>query len=97
MDSLVSPGCILAGGQVIQSVLAPKVRINEKARVEQSILHDDVIVGAGSYLYRTIVDKGVTIPPGTEIGLDHEQDRKRFTISEGGVVVIRRKQKLEDC
>jgi glucose-1-phosphate adenylyltransferase len=95
MDSLVSPGCILAGGQVIQSVLAPKVRINEKARVEQSILHNDVVVGAGCFLYRTIVDKGVTIPPGMEIGIDHEQDRKQFTVSESGVVVVRRKQKLE--
>ncbi len=95
MDSLVSPGCILAGGQAIRSVLAPHVRINEKARVEKSILHDGVEVGAGSRLYRTIVDKGVKIPPGMEIGFDHDKDRERFTVSEGGVVVIRRKQKLE--
>jgi glucose-1-phosphate adenylyltransferase len=35
-----------------------------------------------------IVDKGVVIPDGVEIGVDPEADRKRFTISEGGIVVI---------
>ncbi len=95
MDSLVSSGCILAGGQANRSLLAPHVRLDEESLVDQSILHEGVKVGAGSRLFRTIVDKGVEIPSGMEIGFDHEKDRKRFTVSDGGVVVIRRKQKLE--
>ena len=36
-----------------------------------------------------IIDKGVRIPPGTEVGYDAEHDRARgFTVSEGGIVVI---------
>ncbi|MES9898495.1 MAG: glucose-1-phosphate adenylyltransferase [Sedimenticola sp.] len=88
MDSLVSSGDIIAGGQVIRSVLSPNVRVNEEARVVESILFEGVEVGAGAQLYRTIVDKGVKIPPGTIIGSHHATDEKLFTISSGGIVVI---------
>ena len=67
----------------------------EEARVEESILFEGVNVGAGSRLFRTIVDKEVTIPPGTLVGVDHEQDKQRFTVSTGGVVVIPRRMKLK--
>ncbi len=95
MDSLISPGDILAGGQVIRSVLAPNVRVDEEARVEECVLHDGVHVGAHCRLFRTIIDKGVYVPPGTQIGFDRIKDKQRFTVSDGGVVVIRRKTKLE--
>jgi glucose-1-phosphate adenylyltransferase len=48
-----------------------------------------VEVGRHSHLRRVIVDKDVTIPPGTTIGLNPEQDLDRgFTITENGVVVV---------
>jgi len=79
---------------VIRSILSPYVRVDEEARVEESVLFNGVKVGAGSRLYRTIVDKDVTLPPGTVVGLDHEKDAKRFTVSPGGVVVIPRRMKI---
>ena len=94
LDSLISGGVILAGGQVIRSILSPYVRVDEEARVDESVLFNGVKVGAGSRLYRTIVDKDVTLPPGTVVGLDHEKDAKRFTVSPGGVVVISRRAKI---
>jgi len=94
LDSLISGGVILAGGQVIRSILSPHVRVDEEARVEESVLFNGVKVGAGSRLYRTIVDKDVTLPPGTVLGLDHKKDAKRFTVSPGGVVVIPRRMKI---
>ncbi|MCP4992921.1 MAG: glucose-1-phosphate adenylyltransferase [Gammaproteobacteria bacterium] len=94
LDSLISSGVILAGGQVIRSVLSPYVRVDEEARVEECILFNGVKVGAGSRLYRTIVDKDVTLPPGTVVGFDHKKDAKRFTVSPGGVVVISRRKKI---
>lgn len=95
MDSLICHGDIIAGGQVINSVLSPRVRIDERSRVKECILFEGVKVGAGSQLYRTIVDKGVKIPPGTRIGFDHAKDRERFTVSEGGIVVIPRRMKMK--
>ena len=91
MDSLVCNGDILAGGQVIRSILSPRVRVEEEARVEESILFEGVTVGAGCRLRRVIVDKEVAIPAGTRIGLDRKADRRRFTVSDGGITVVSRR------
>ena len=37
---------------------------------------------------RAIIDKDVKIPPGTEIGYDLDEDRKRFHVTPSGIVVI---------
>ena len=71
------------------------MRINSFAHVEQTILMDGVDVGRHARIRRAIVDKGVHIPPGTEIGLDHDEDRRRgFTVSEEGVVVVEKEADL---
>lgn len=88
MDSIVSAGCIVSGGRVSRSVLSPRVCIHSWAQIEDSVLMDDVNVGRHCRIRRTIVDKGVSIPPRTEIGYDLEQDRKHFTVTETGIVVI---------
>ena len=88
-DSIVCPGCIISGGQVVRSILSPNVRINSFARVEDSILFSGVDVGRGSRIRRAIIDKDVKIPRETVIGYDLEHDRRRsFTITEQGIVVI---------
>jgi glucose-1-phosphate adenylyltransferase len=48
----------------------------------------NVEVGEGCKIHRAIIDEGVVIPPGVEIGLIPEEDAKRFTISKGGVIVV---------
>lgn len=94
LDSLVSPGCIVSGGRVERSVLSPCVRINSFALVTDSILFEDVNVGRHSKLHRTIVDKGVIIPEGMQIGYFPEEDRKKFTVTESGIVVISKRMVL---
>ena len=87
-DSLVAPGCIISGATVSHSVLSPGVRIAEEAQVTESILMDDVQVGEAARLHRTIVDEGVIIPTGYEIGLDRERDKKKFVVTENGITVV---------
>ncbi len=88
-DSIVCSGCVISGGQVNRSILAPHVRVNSYSQVEDSILFNHVKVGRRSRIRKAIIDKGVEIPPNMEIGYDLEMDRKRgFTVSENGVVVI---------
>jgi glucose-1-phosphate adenylyltransferase len=88
-ESLVSPGCIVSGGQVRRSVLSPGVHIHTAADVEDSVVLNGVHVRHGAVLRKVIIDKGVEIPPGVSIGVDHEHDRARgFHVSEGGVVVL---------
>jgi glucose-1-phosphate adenylyltransferase len=89
LDSIVCLGSILSGGQAERSILGLNTRINSYARVEDSILFDHVDVGRHAKIRRAIVDKGVRIPPGMEIGYDHELDRNRgFTVTEKNVTVI---------
>ena len=75
LDSIVCQGTIISGGQVERSVLGPNVRINSYSHVEDSVLFDGVNVGRHAKIRRAIIDKDVDIPPGIEIGFDHELDR----------------------
>jgi glucose-1-phosphate adenylyltransferase len=88
-DSIVSPGCIISGGQVESSVLAPDVRLQERSVINRSVLMSGVRIGAGAVIDNAILDKNVVIPPGAQVGIDHDADRARgFTVSEGGITVV---------
>ncbi len=93
-DSLVSEGCIISGGRVHRSVLSAKVRVNSFSDVTDSILFENVEIGRHSRIQRAIIDKNVTIPPGMTIGYDLEQDRRRFQVTPGGIVVIPKGMKI---
>jgi glucose-1-phosphate adenylyltransferase len=93
-DSLVSDGCIISGGRIDRSVLSPGVRINSFSLVEESVLFENVAVGRYAKIKRAIIDKDVEIPPDTVIGYDPKKDRRRYFVSEGGIVVIPKGMKL---
>jgi glucose-1-phosphate adenylyltransferase len=88
LDSMVCAGVVVSGGQVRRSVLSPSVLVHSYARVEESVLMPGVEVGRDAIVRRAIVDKHVRIAPGAQIGVDAEADRARFTLSDGGIVVI---------
>ncbi len=87
-DSMVAEGCIISGGQINRTVLFPGVRINSFSTVEDSVLFERVDVGRYARVRRAIIDKDVKIMPNATIGYDHEMDKKRFTVSDNGIVVI---------
>jgi glucose-1-phosphate adenylyltransferase len=87
-DSMVSGGCIISGGKIERSVLSPNVRVNSYSHIEDSIIMEGVDIGRNAKIKRAIIDKDVTIPQGMEIGYDPEEDKKRFTVSESGLVVV---------
>ncbi|MEM1448908.1 MAG: glucose-1-phosphate adenylyltransferase [Planctomycetota bacterium] len=90
VDSLMANGSIVSGSRVRRSILGNRVYTGEDADVEDSILMNGVKVGPGAVVRRAIIDKWVDIPPGTQIGVDLEEDRKRFTVTESGIVAIPR-------
>ena len=91
LDSIISNGCIVSGGRVVQSVLSPGVRINSYSEVHCSILFAGVNVGRHCRLRRCIIDRDILIPANTQVGYDLDQDRDRgFTVTESGIVVIGR-------
>ena len=88
LESLISGGCIISGGEVKRSLVSPDVRIDNFAQVDESILLEGVWVREGARIRRTIIDKGSEIPPGMEIGYDLKDDGKKFTVTESGIVVV---------
>ena len=95
LDSIISPGCIVSGGRVVNCVMSPDVRVNSFANCEQSILMHGCDVGRYARLKKVIVEKGVQIPPGTKIGFDAESDARRYRMTESGVVVVEQKDFAE--
>ncbi len=96
LDSIVSGGCIVSGGKVERGVLSPRVRINSYSHVYETILMEGSQVGRRCRIRRAIIDKNVNIPPDTIIGYDPDEDRKRFYVSESGIVVIPKDAKLHE-
>jgi glucose-1-phosphate adenylyltransferase len=88
LDSIVSGGCIISGGRVIRSVLSRGVRLHSFAVVEDSVLFPDVDIGEKAHVRRAIIDRGVRVTPGDRIGFDPEEDRKRFFVSDSGIVIL---------
>lgn len=88
LDSLVSGGCIISGGRVQRSVLSPDVRINSYSQVCDSILMEGVNVGRYAKIKRAIIDKDVDIPQGMVIGYELTEDKKKFHVTDSGIVVV---------
>lgn len=95
LDSIVSGGCIISGGRIQRSILSPNVRINSYSQVYDSIIMEGVDVGRYAKIKRAIIDKDVNIPQGMVIGYDLEEDRKRFTVTESGIVVVAKKTEIK--
>jgi glucose-1-phosphate adenylyltransferase len=88
VDSLVSGGDIISGATVRRSLLFSRVNAYDGALVEDSVILQGVDIGAGAKIRRAVIDKRCKIPPGMKIGYDIEEDRKRFYVSEKGIVLV---------
>jgi glucose-1-phosphate adenylyltransferase len=88
LDSIISSGCIISGSRINGSVLCPNVRVHSFCSIENSLLMPGVRVGRHARIRRAIIDRDVLIPRGALIGFNEEEDRRRHTVSEGGVVVV---------
>jgi len=93
LNSIVSPGVVISGGQVTGSVVSPRVRVNSYASVLDCVLLDGVNVGRHAQIRRTIIDKNVQVPEGCQIGFDEEHDKARgIEVTGVGIRVIGKEQ-----
>jgi glucose-1-phosphate adenylyltransferase len=87
-NSLVCNGAIISGAYVCDSVIGPDVRVEVGSRIEQSVIFEGTSVGRNATIRKAIIDKQNAVPDNARIGLDPEWDRRHFSVSEGGVVVM---------
>jgi glucose-1-phosphate adenylyltransferase len=88
INSMVSGGCIISGAVVRESLLFSNVRVEERTRIQRSMILPNVAIGSGCTITRAIVDEGCEVPEGTAIGVDREADARRFHVTEKGVVLV---------
>ena len=88
VDSMVSGGCIISGAVVKHSLLFSNVTIHSFSEVENAVILPDVEIGRNCRLHKVIVDKGCRVPDGTVVGVDLEEDAKKYHVSPNGVVLI---------
>jgi glucose-1-phosphate adenylyltransferase len=94
IDSIVAMGSIISGGRVTNSVVSADVHVNSYTEIENSILFSHVHIGRYSRIRRAIIDRHIHIPERTEIGFDLEEDRKKYFVSDSGIVVVVPEQRM---
>jgi glucose-1-phosphate adenylyltransferase len=95
VHSIISEGCIVSGGSVRNSILGRSVFVHSYSDIDDSVVMDYCNIGRHARIRRTIIDKNVSIPDGEVIGYDLEQDRKRFFVTDSGIVVIPKSPKRD--
>ncbi len=89
-NALVSPGCIISGGHVSRSILAPSVHVHSWAEVDGTVLGEGCDIGRHAQVRGAILDKFVTVEPGARLGFDLARDSERpdVVVSPGGVIAV---------
>jgi glucose-1-phosphate adenylyltransferase len=88
IDSLVSGGCIVSGASVRRSLLFTSVRVHSYAKIEDSVILPNVDVGRHCVIRNAVIDSYCRLPEGFTVGVDPQEDRRRFHVTERGVTLI---------
>ncbi|MCW8853337.1 MAG: glucose-1-phosphate adenylyltransferase [Gammaproteobacteria bacterium] len=88
VDSMVSGGCIISGAHICHSLLFSNVTVDNYTTIDSSVILPDVSIGKNCVISHAIIDKGCEIPDGTIIGKNEEDDKQRFYVSPGGIVLV---------
>jgi glucose-1-phosphate adenylyltransferase len=57
---------------------------------------ENVDIGRHCRIRKAIIDKDVTIQAGSEIGYNHEKDKKLYHVTPSGIVVIAKGTEVSD-
>jgi len=85
---MISGGCIISGSTIIHSLVFSNVNVKSYSVVQDSIILPQVEIGRNCRITKAILEKSCVVPEGTIIGENLEEDKKRFYVSEEGVVVV---------
>lgn len=88
VDSMVSGGDVISGALVRRSLLFSRVFVHSWAHVEDAVILPNVDIGRHAKIRRAVIDKNCKIPAGMEIGYDLDADRRRFRVTDQGIVLV---------
>jgi len=88
IDSIVSGGCIVSGSSVRRSILFSNVRVYNHSVIEDAVILPNVQIGPTAVVKNAIIDKHCRVPEGMRIGVNPDDDRRRFHVTEKGRVLV---------
>ncbi len=95
VKSMISCGCIIEG-RVEHSVLSPGVKVAEGAVVKDSIVLSDSVIGPGSIVDYSILDKEVVVEAGCHIGCgsNFQINRREPKVANTGITIVGKRAKV---
>ena len=88
VDSIISGGCIISGSTVRRSLLFSNVRVNSFCTVEDAVILPNVDISRHAVVRRAVIDKHCKLPEGIHIGVDPDDDRRRFHVTPNGITLV---------
>jgi len=86
--SVVGSGSIVDGATLDHAMLRRTVTVERGAKLEHCIIMERSRIGRGAQVRRAIIDQDNDVPAGVRIGFDSDEDRRRFHVTDSGIVVV---------
>jgi glucose-1-phosphate adenylyltransferase len=64
------------------------VLAHDHSRIEESVIMSGCQISHNARIRRAILDKNVVVPAGEQLGWNLDLDRRRFSVSDSGIVVV---------
>lgn len=87
-NSILGAGTLVKAAKLTNSILRREVVLEPDVEIEDSIIMDYTQIRHGVRLKRVIIDRYNTIEAGTSIGYDLDADRRRYHVTDSGIVVV---------
>ncbi len=88
IDTLVSGGVIISGAKVKRSIIYFNTEVEKGTLIKDSVILPKVMIGKNCRITRAVIDKACVIEDGMVIGEDLEEDKKRFFVTDSGIVLV---------
>ncbi|MCC6135286.1 MAG: glucose-1-phosphate adenylyltransferase [Candidatus Contendobacter sp.] len=87
-NSVIAAGSMVHQASIRNCMIRREVIIEDDVELEDCVIQDYVWIKRGSRLRRVIVGQYNVIEAGSRIGFDPEADRRRYTVTDGGITVV---------
>jgi glucose-1-phosphate adenylyltransferase len=87
-NSVVAAGSLVHGASIRNSIIRREVIIEDDVEIEDCVIQDYVHIRRGARLRRAIIGGYNVIEAGARIGHDPELDRRRYSVTAGGITVV---------
>jgi len=87
-NGVIAAGSLVHGASIRNSIIRREVIIEDDVEIEDCIIQDYVHIKRGARLRRVIIGGYNVIEAGDRIGYDPELDRRRYTVTAGGITAV---------